>query len=235
MDGEVAVETQKGTDTSQVTTTSVKAGEVSKVETTYENEVPVPLVEKPSEITRKMEGAIERSFYTSTKVTDPWAFTDTSTSLLRLEAGLEYITWSLPEGTTPLGPTSSSNFGIYYMPTFLILSSIHIEPYFGTSFSAPKSSIFKIRAGGRLNFLFYKGAYAGGGFEIMWLNTNAGKFAPGFSIDAGYTFLNKIFGFIDGVKFTYTYNRFKLEPYTINASSLLFGIVANFSVGRETW
>ncbi|MBN1114088.1 MAG: FecR domain-containing protein [Oligoflexia bacterium] len=204
--------------------TELTQGKFTEVSSTYGEDGKIePVIEKFKPITRKIDGVISRSFYTSNKQEKPWDFTEVSTGLARFYAGYEYFHF---------GEYSSSNFGVYYSPVFLIISSLYLEPYFGTFFSASGDSTFTMRAGTMLNLSIYRGLYLGAGGEMMWINSDIGNFAPGFTLTLGYSLLNKLWKIIDGVKFLYTYNSIN---DLVKSSSLHFGIVFSLTEGRHHW
>lgn len=192
------------------------------IETTYEGPKEVYVARGPEKLDRGSKKEMLGSFYSDPEEIDPWEYTGISTNFLRFLTGFEYSSF------TQL-PDKYYSWALGYVPIIHLASVVYLEPYFELAFADPFSMTF-FRTGARAEFQIYDGFYAGFGAGIFWVSDKIGKAGADIGFNAGYSFINKPFDFIDGLRFSYAISKTS-DGY--DQRSFLFSVLMSFSNGRD--
>ena len=211
----------------------VKPNQYMKVETVLENGIAQNQVNESKTFSRKILTGIDVVFDTEEESSrDVWTYTQISTSYLRFSAGIKYA--NLEEY-----PGAYKPIYVRYNPLIHLFSFLYLEP--ALDFTPMSSNSYMLRGLANLNFQIFDGFYLGAGYGVSTSDKNSSnkqKYSHGLNATMGYTFADKFFGVIDGVKLSYEIDERKDDDDTdlaFNNTAIVFGIVINFQEGRDRW
>lgn len=216
----------------------VKPNQYLKIESIVAENKDLNQMYEPKSFSKKILTGINVVFEAEDqKIEDPWNYTEVSTSLLRFSAGMKYASYYNSDATD-----KRSYYPIFlkYNPLFHIYSFLYVEP--SLDFTPLTSSDYILRASVNLNFQIWKGFYFGAGYGASASDNNLGnstKLAKGISVNAGYTFLDKFMGVLDGYKITYELDdraaSIDETDLGFHQKTLMLGLVFNLNGGRNRW
>ena len=199
-------------------------GDRLDVITTNEKDKEVYIATEPEKLSMDSKRQILESFYSDPTQVDLWEYRKLSTSFFRFATSFEYARFR------EVSDTAYANFTFGYVPLVYLGSVFYLEPYFHISFANPFSLLF-YRAGAVVQVNIINGLYFGLGGGAFWIHKESSKYGADFTTHLGYTFAEKVMGFIDGFRMAY----FMSQASGLHERAFMFSMVINFSAGRELY
>jgi len=182
------------------------------------------VVNGPQKISEANERKILNSFRPNDESTETWSFSRKKPfHLARFSAGFRYYSHEISSSIL-----YSAQMG--YIPLFHLYSGLYLEPYFGISFTSTNLGRLFYQTGARLEYHFIYNFYAGAGLGYSWLSNR--PFVDGgrdINLNVGYTFNDKMFTVLDGVRFSY----FNAKTNGIKNDALCLDLIFGFGNGAK--